>query len=118
MTIGERYLTVYTVWAAQIEENREMINPVPVTFDLTTGEPVTLPEILGCSERETAELVDDHIYEYNYSQGNYNRRGDILLFDPEQFYMLEQGLGVYYPRYTIDLREHLFIIPYEELGGT
>lgn len=117
MTIGERYLTVYTVWMSHDYGNLDDVNPVPVTFDLTTGEPVTLPEILGCSEQETAVLVDECVYGYCCNQGIYSW-GDVLWFEPEQFYMLEQGLGVYYRTYTIDLREHLFIIPYGELSGT
>lgn len=117
MTIGERYLTVYTAWIHG-HGNRDEVNPVPVTFDLTTGELVTLPELMGCSEQEVSQVVDDYIYEYRYSQGIYGWRGDVLWFETEQFYMLEQGLGVYYRNYTIDLRDHLFIIPYGELSGT
>lgn len=117
MTIGERYLTVYTVWTVHDRGTRDVVSPVPVTFDLTTGKAVTLPELLGCSGREASRLVDDYIYAYYSSQGIYSWWGDVLWFDPEEFYMLEQGLGVYYHSYTIDMREHLFIIPYEEFGG-
>lgn len=117
MTVGEQYLTVYVVNRGYFGGIRDYFYPMPVTFDLTTGEPVTLPEILNCSEQEIKELVADYVYGYFLSQGEeYVWRDTYLCFEPQDFYMLEQG--VYYRNYTIDLQDHLYIIPYRELSGT
>lgn len=120
MTISEQYLTVYVRQTAYWGGIREAINPMPVTFDLTTGKRITLPGILNCSEEEVTELVADYVYEYFCSQGDeYTWRDKYLCYEPEQFYMLEQGLGVYYPRYAIECGaagDFLFVIPYKELA--
>lgn len=119
MTIGEQYLTVYVINRGYFGGIRDYFYPMPVTFDMTTGEPVTLPEIWNCSEQEIKELVADYVYGYFLSQGEeYVRRDTYLCFEPQDFYMLEQGLGVYYPRYAIDCGaagDFLFVIPYEDL---
>lgn len=120
MTISEQYLTVYVSQMAYWGGIRDVINPMPVTFDLTTGKRITLPEILNCSEEEVKELVADFVYEYFCSQGDeYVWRDTYLCYEPEQFYMLEQGLGVYYPCYAIECGaagDFLFVIPYKELA--
>lgn len=120
MTISEQYLTVYVIQTAYWGGIRDAINPMPVTFDLTTGKRITLPEILNCSEEEVKDLVADYVYEYFCSQGDeYAWRDKYLCYEPEQFYMLEQGLGVYYPRYAIECGaagDFLFVIPYKELA--
>lgn len=120
MTIGEQYLTVYVMNTGDFGGIRFYCGPMPVTFELTTGQPVTLPEILNCSEEEVKELVADYVYGYFLSQGNeYVWRDTYLCYEPRDFYMLEQGLGVYYPRYAIDCGaagDFLFVIPYEDLS--
>ena len=124
MTMWEHYLTVNMIKTAYYGGIRDAIIPMPITFDLDTGEPVTLPEILNCSEEQIEELVADCIYDYFLSQGDeyYSWKGKdtYLCYEPQYFYMLEQGLGVYYPRYSIDCGaagDFLFVIPYEELYG-
>lgn len=120
MTISEQYLTVYVSQMAYWGGIRDAINPMSVTFDLTTGKRITLPEIMNCSEEEVKELAADFVYEYFYSQGDeYAWRDKYLCYEPEQFYMLEQGLGVYYPRYAIECGaagDFLFMLPYKELA--
>lgn len=119
MTIGERYLTVYVINTGNSGGIRRNINPMPVTFNLSTGQPVTLPELLDCSEEEVRELVADYVYGYFLSQGDgYVWREKYLCYEPRDFYMLEQGLGVYYPIYAIECGaagDFLFVIPYEAL---
>ena len=124
VTMGEHYLTVNMIKMAYYGGIRDAIIPMPITFDLDTGEPVTLPEILNCSEEQIEELVADCIYDYFLSQGDeyfsWKGRDTYLCYEPQDFYMLEQGLGVYYPRYAIDCGaagDFLFVIPYEELYG-
>lgn len=119
MSIGERYLTVYTVQMMSDGEGQDEITPVPVTFDLDTGQRVALGDILDCAEWSAASWVDDQINEYLFDQGKYwGRWGDVLWFNASQFYMLEQGMGVYYPGNTIEFFEsedRMFLIPYEKL---
>lgn len=98
------------------------IIPMPVTFDLNTGETVTLPQILNCSEEQTEELVADFVYGYFLSQEDayYIQMGrdTYLIYSPQYFYMMEQGVGVYYHQGAFDCEaagDFLFVIPYEEL---
>lgn len=119
MSIGERYLTVYTARRMSDGKGQDEITPMPVTFDLDTGQRVNLWDILDCVEWSAASWVDDQINEYLFDQGNCQGRCfDIVWFQDSQFYMLEQGMGVYYAGHTIDFYEgedSMFLIPYEKL---
>ena len=42
-------------------------------------------------------------------------------YDPEQFFLFQEGIGIYYERYAIDCGaagDYMFIIPWEEVLET
>ena len=92
----------------------------PVTFDRETGETVSLGEILGMSEQEAVAELTGSVYKYMEGIG----RGTFLLtdrdlltedYDPEQFILCPDGIGIYYQRYAIGsgaAGAAMYVIPY------
>lgn len=121
--IGEEYVTVakyrYGYWGGTRSWNTEE----PVTFDRKTGKIVTLGDIYGTSLEEAVSKVTASIYKYKESVGEgesfFLKYGDILTekYNPEQFFIFSDGIGIYYERYAIDCGaagDFLFIVPFPE----
>lgn len=123
--IDEQYITVakyetgywggIRVWTAQS----------PVTFDRTSGEVLSLEDILGMPEQECIIMLTSSAYKYMEGIGRetfYLDRRDFLtnLYDPTHFFVCSDGIGIHYERYDIDCGaggDYLFVIPYENFAA-
>lgn len=106
---------VIRVWTAQS----------PVTFDRTSGEVLSLEDILGMPEQECIIMLTSSAYKYMEAIGRetfYLDRRDFLtnLYDPTHFFVCSDGIGIHYERYDIDCGaagDYLFVIPYENFAA-
>lgn len=119
--VGEKYITVakyesgyqggIRIWSAQS----------PVTFDRTSGEVVSLEDILGMPEQECITMLTSAAYKYMERIGKswrYLGNYDSLakLYDPTHFFVCSDGIGIHYERYVIDCGaagDYLFVVPWE-----
>lgn len=129
--IGEKYITVakykykYGYWYDVSDWQREE----PVTFERQTGRVVSLEEFFGDSTEEAIARATASIYKYMENGDGYGAKfflsgGDILTkeFDPNQFFLFPEGIGLYYEKHSIDLytvdfritEDYLFLVPYYE----
>lgn len=122
--IGEKYITVakyrYGYWGGARSWNIEE----PVTFDRKTGRVISLGEIFGTSTEEAVALATSSIYKYmengeGYREKIFLKNEDVLTqeFNPEQFFLFPEGIGLYYEIGAIDCMaagDYLFIVPYPE----
>ena len=97
-----------------------------MTFERDTGKVVSLEDLYEMPENEVVSYASATIYKYMESIG---RRGgtetfflqdeDVFTekFNPEQFFLFPEGIGLYYPIYAIDCGaagDYVFIIPYAD----
>ncbi|MDE6847187.1 MAG: DUF5050 domain-containing protein [Lachnospiraceae bacterium] len=124
--IDEKYITVAMFQHGYWGGIRSWTTEKPVTFERDTGKIVSLCDIYGIPTDEVVSYATAAIYKYMESIG---RRGgtepfflqdeDVLTeqFDPEQFFLFPEGVGLYYPIYAIDCGaagDYVFIIPYTD----
>ena len=65
------------------------------------------------------------VYKYmeGASRGGFLLKGEDVLtanYDPEQFFLFPEGVGIYYERYAIDCGaagDYIFVIPYDVGNG-
>ena len=89
---------------------------------MESGEVVSLGEILGMSEQEAVAELTGPVYKYMEGIGRgifFLKDADALTkcYDPEQFVLCPDGIGIYYERYAIDsgaAGDYMFVIPYED----
>ena len=101
------------------------ISGKPVTFDRQSGEVVSLEKLLGISEQEAVARLTGSVYKYMEGVGDgefFLQEEDILTknFDPEQFFLFPEGIGIYYDVYTIiswPNRDFMFLVPWEEVSA-
>lgn len=121
--IGEKYITVARYEGGYWGGIRSWTYQEPVTFDRKSGEVVSLEKILDMPEREAVAKLTGSVYKYMEGIGRgtfFLEEEDILTeeYDPEQFFLFQEGIGLYYERYAIDCGaagDYLFIVPWEEL---
>lgn len=98
-----------------------------ITFDRESGDWISLEEILGMTSQEAAARLTGAVYKYMERErwsSFFLREGNLLTneFDPENFLLFSDGVGIYYPRYAIECGaagDFLFIVPWEDLtNGT
>ena len=123
--IGEKYITVAKYEGGYWGGIHFWTSQEPVTFDRKSGEEVSLEKLLGVPEQEAVAKLTGSVYKYMEGIG----RGTFLLkdedaltehYDPEQFFLFQEGIGIYYERYAIDCGaagDYMFIIPWEEVMG-
>lgn len=95
-----------------------------VTFDRKSGEVISLGELLGMSEQEAVAKLTGCIYKYAEGIGDgrfFLQESDILAeeYDPEQFFLFPDGIGIYYDVYAIDCGaagDFIFVVPWEEVS--
>lgn len=96
-----------------------------VTFDRKSGEVISLAELLGVSEQEAVAKLTGCIYKYAEGIGDgrfFLQESDILTeeYDPEQFFLFPDGIGIYYDVYAIDCGaagDFIFVVPWEEVSA-
>ncbi len=123
--IGEKYITVERYESGYQGGRRGWRWERPVSFDRESGETVSLEQILGVPQQEAVARLTGSVYKYMEGIG----RGEFLLqnedmltenYDPEQFFLLPEGIGIYYGIYAIDsgaAGDYVFVIPWEEATG-
>lgn len=121
--IGENYITVAVCREGYWGGIRSWITPKPITFERESGKKVSLEEIMGMKEREATANLTGSVYKYMEGIG----RGTFLLkekdvltenYDPEQFFLFPEGIGIYFGRYAIDCGaagDYMFVVPWEEI---
>ena len=122
--IGEKYVAVEQYETGYWEDIHYWISGKPVTFDRQSGEVVSLEKLLGLSEQEATARLTGSVYKYMEGVGEGGlllQEEDILTknFDPEQFFLFPEGIGIYYGVYTITSWPHedfMFLVPWEEVG--
>lgn len=118
--IGERYVTVAKYKEGYFGGRRNWDIQEPVTFDRKTGEVVTLGQLFGTSEENAVAQATASIYKHKECEESYFLKNNDLLtneYDPAQFFLFPEGIGIYYKRYAIDCGaagDQLFVIPWEE----
>lgn len=122
--IGEKYITVAMYQYGYDGGIRSWTTENPVTFERDTGKVVTLEDLYGMPADETVSYITASIYKYAESIGRgseafFMRDKDILTekYDPKQFFLFPEGIGLYYPIYAIDCGaagDYVFIIPFPD----
>lgn len=122
--IGDKYITVAKFKTGYCGGIRNWDLEEPVTFDRQTGEVVTLEELFGVPLEEAVAMATGSVYKYmecvgRGSGGFFLQSEDILTqeYDPEQFFLFPEGIGIYYQRYAIDcgaVGDYLFIVPFPD----
>ena len=85
---------------------------------------VSLEKLLGLSEQEAVARLTSSVYKYMEGVGEGRfllQEKDILTknFDPEQFFLFPEGIGIYYDVYTIASwpdGDFIFLVPWEEIN--
>ena len=123
--IGEKYINVgkryrHNYWG----DIRTWNAKKSVTFERKTGRVVTLEEFFGDEPGEAVARVTASVYKYMENGDGYGAKFfledyDTLTakFDPEDFFLFPEGIGIYYARYAIDCGaagDYLFIVPYPD----
>lgn len=122
--IGEKYVAVEQYENGYWEGIHFWLSGKPVTFDRQSGEVVSLEKLLGISEQEAVARLTGSVYKYMEGVGEGGlllQEEDILTkkFDPEQFFLFPEGIGIYYGVYTITSWPHedfMFLVPWEKVG--
>ena len=121
--IGENYITVAVCKEGYWGGIRSWITPKPVTFERESGKKVSLEEVMGIQGQEAVANLTGSVYKYMEGIG----RGTFLLkekdvltenYDPEQFFLFSEGIGIYFGRYAIDCGaagDYMFVVPCEEI---
>ncbi len=122
--IGEKYITVEKYRYGYSGGNRSDRGGSPVTFERKTGRVVTLEEFFGDEPGEAIARATASIYKYMENGDGYGAKFflkdyDTLTakFDPEEFFLFPEGIGIYYGRYAIDCGaagDYVFIVPYPD----
>lgn len=120
--IGEKYITVERYESGYRGGGRGWRWERPVTFDRENGEAVSLEQILGVRQQEAVARLTASVYKYMEGIGRgmfFLKTEDMLTenYDPEQFFLFPEGVGIYYERYAIDsgaAGDYVFVIPWEE----
>ncbi len=123
--MGEKYITVAVCKEGYWGGIRSWITPVPVTFDVDSGERVFLEDIMGRQEEGAVAYLTGSVYKYmeGAGRGGFLLKGEDVLtanYDPEQFFLFPEGVGIYYERYAIDCGaagDYIFVIPYDVGNG-
>lgn len=122
--IGEKYVAVEQYENGYWEGIHFWLSGKPVTFDRQSGEVVSLEKLLGISEQEAVARLTGSVYKYMEGVGEGGlllQEEDILTkkFDPEQFFLFPEGIGIYYGVYTITSWPHedfMFLVPWGEVS--
>ena len=122
--IGENYIMVAMDESGYRGGIRNWDVQKPLTFDRQSGEVVSLEKLLGISEQEAVARLTGSVYKYMEGIGNGRfllQEEDILTeeYDPEQFFLFPEGIGIYYDVYAIDCGaagDFIFVIPWEEIN--
>ena len=117
--IGEKYITAGIYEEGYFGGIRSWITLCPVTFDKQTGERVSLEDILGIPLQEAVANLTGSVYKYMEGIGRgtfFLKEDDILTknYNPEQFVLFPEGIGIYYEQYAIDCGaagDYIFVIP-------
>ncbi|MDE6914452.1 MAG: DUF5050 domain-containing protein [Lachnospiraceae bacterium] len=122
--IGEKYITVGQCVNGYWGGIRSWVSPSPVTFDKASGEVVSLEDILGMTQQEAVAHLMGSVYKYmegiGWRESFFLKDFDLLtaVYDPEQFFLFPDGIGIYYGIYDIGCGadgDFLFIVPWEDL---
>lgn len=119
--IGEKYITAGIYEEGYSSGIRNWIALHPATFDRKTGEKVTLETILDMPAQEAVASLTGSVYKYmeGMGRGSFLLKEDDILsknYDPEQFFLFPDGIGIYYERYAIDCGaagDYLFVVPFD-----
>lgn len=126
--IGEKYVTVGKYRGGDLGGIRSWTLSSPVTFDRTSGEVVSLEDVLGMTTQEAVARLTGSVYKYMEGNGwdwkpsfflkNYDEL--TAKYDPQNFFLFSEGIGIYYEIYDIDCGaagDFLFIVPWEDFEG-
>lgn len=122
--LDENYLTVSNGLYGWIGGIREFRKEMPVTFDRQSGEVLSLGDLFAVPEEEALLRLSASIYKYMEcsEMGSRLALSDTTLreaYNVEQFYLTEEGIGLYYGIYAIGSGadgDFLFVIPYEAVA--
>ncbi|MDE7267916.1 MAG: DUF5050 domain-containing protein [Lachnospiraceae bacterium] len=120
--IGEKYVTVGRYAGGNSGGIRSWVSPSPITFDRTSGEVVSLEDVLGMTTQEAVARLTGSVYKYMEGIGrerffleNYDEL--TAKYDPQNFFLFSDGIGIYYEIYDIGCGaegDYLFIVPWED----
>ena len=126
--IGEKYVTVGKYRGGDLGGIRSWTLSSPVTFDRTSGAVVSLEDVLGMTTQEAVARLTGSVYKYMEGNGwdwkpsfflkNYDEL--TAKYDPQNFFLFSEGIGIYYEIYDIDCGaagDFLFIVPWEDFEG-
>lgn len=121
--IGQEYIMVAMNESGYRGGIRNWNVQKPVTFDRKSGKVVSLEKFLELPEQEAVARLTGSVYKYSEGIGVGRRllqEDDILTeeYDPEQFFLFPEGIGIYYNIYAIDCGaagDFIFVIPWEEI---
>lgn len=121
--IGEDYIMVAMNESGYRGGIRNWDVQKPVTFDRKSGKVVSLEKLLGLPEQEAVARLTGSVYKYSEGVGVGRwllQEEDILTeeYDPEQFFLFPEGIGIYYDAYAIDCGaagDFMFVVPWEEV---
>lgn len=122
--LNENYLMVSCEIFGYLGGIRFYLDFEPVLFDRNSGKQLAFGDLFTVSEEEALQRLLASIYKYMECTENARLTladNNILLseYDPSQFYLSKEGIGIYYPRYAIDAGaagDFLFIVPYETVA--
>lgn len=122
--IGEKYITVEKYEEGYWGGIRSWIVEEPVTFDRQSGEVISLEKLLGMSKQEAVARLTGSVYKYKEGIGDrsglLDEYDDLTKeFNPEQFFLFPEGIGIYYKIYAIGCGaegDFLFIVPWEDFS--
>ncbi|MBD5536752.1 MAG: DUF5050 domain-containing protein [Lachnospiraceae bacterium] len=124
MYLDEDYLTVSGGLYGWIGGIRAFRREMPVTFDRQSGEALSLGDLFAVPEEEAMLCLFASIYKYMEcsEMGSSLELWNATLwhaYDVNQFYLTEDGIGLYYAIYAIGpgaAGDFLFVIPYEAVA--
>ncbi len=121
MYLDEHYLTVSNGLYGWLGGVRGFQKEMPVTFDRQSGEVIALGDLFTVSEEEALLCLFASIYKYRECSETDSSLDTILwdAYDITQFYLTEEGIGLYYGIHTIGSgadRDFLFVISYEAVA--
>ena len=122
MYLDEDYLTVSGGLYGWIGGIRDFRREMPVTFDRQSGEALSLGDLFAVPEEEAMLRLFASVYKYMECSEMGSRLGlsNTILrdyYNVKQFYLTEDGIGLYYAMYTIGGNgDFLFVIPYEAVA--
>lgn len=124
MYLDENYLMVSGGLYGWIGGIRAFRREMPVTFDRQSGEALSLGDLFAVPEEEAMLRLFASLYKYMECSELGSRLGlsNTTLrnaYNVKQFYLTEDGIGLYYAIYTIGpgaAGDFLFVIPYEAVA--